>query len=293
MKNNKNDKLPSWIDINYQLQNNNYEIKKLGLMLTPPTQNRKIIKWVTNTLITLLFIAPITYQLSSIYSSGSSPISYDNISHFKSTGTIITPEGTIEGEVNHGISTHPVTNYNFSIAGELGLYSGEIKDVYIIYNENDDNSKLSPNNFHELKNKKNIGPSKTVFAQAFIPFKQIFDDHVIYHKTDFVLKNIHYHTTKTTLFYKPFYILTVDKKNNISIRLLLIKNKSGSGVTSLSSYANFIYSPESLQQAPEYKLFLLSDILKLTSPEKKYDISKENVEKSVNEIRTIANDFYI
>lgn len=291
--------LPEWFNIIQQLQKITYESKKLNdkitelkTLSTPPSLPKKLFIWVRTTLIALIIVAPITYQLSSIYSSANAPISYDNIDYFESIGTEISPEGEIKGKVNSGTILNPVTNYNFSIGGEIKLYSGEIKDIYIIYNEKDDEeSSLSPDNFHELKDKKNTGPSKMTIAQAFIPFKQILSEHVVYHKTDFALKNIHYQTSNKTLFYKPFYILTVDKKNNISIRLLLIKSKDG--VMSISSYANFIYTPQTLQQSPDYKLFSLPNVLKLSSPEKSYNINKKSIEKSVNKIRSIANDFYI
>lgn len=277
--------VPEWMDFYRQYQNicTEIELIKSSLFYKPPFY-KKLIKW----LIGVSIIGSVPYQVNSFLSSSNSPVDY-SISNFSATGTKIDKSGSIHAKTESNEMDSPTLNYTFSINGKFNLYSGKIKDAFLIYKEDDKNQDFSFDDLHTLEIKQNQLTAFHSYAFAFIPLWQSFGK-TTYHSANFSLNEIHYHTTNSKLFYKPFYLLTVDEQNNIHVQLLIIKSKSG--IMSISKDVNFIDSPQALQASPEYHLLSLSEILKAPSDKQSFGLSKEQVQQNVNQILDLFKVFY-
>lgn len=289
---NDNKEKPEWIDLDKKYSDIKYKLDTILEHLTIPKAKeinwkKRLFKW----LFSIAILGSVPYQINTFLSSNHSAINY-KISNFSTTGTQVDKNGKIHGKGNSegGDKNHPTLNYTFSISGNFKLFSGQIKDAYIIYDEKDTKKLFSTTDFHPLSLKKSAMRPFLSYAGAFLPlFETIIP--IAYHSSQFNTNEIHYQTTNLNLFYKPFYILTIDTQNHLNLQLLLIRSKEG--IMSFPNGVNLISDPYSISTPPEYNIIEISEVLKSNSFENSYQIPKKEVQNSAKNIIQIAQNFYI
>lgn len=237
---------------------------------------------VLQTVFGIFIIGQITYQLSSFFDSLNSHISYD-IANIQAVSPQI-----VNGHIQNVEKKLPKgDNVIFTLYGEFQIKSGQIKDSYLIYSKND-NPNIKSDDFHSLKLKYVPFVESWNYLNNIIPYVPMFYNPPL-HIFRFDNK-IHYTTKKSQFFYKPFYILTIDKQNNIDIQLLVVKSYSEIYISDTNT--PFITNETTLTTPPVYKQLYLSDFIKHKSYSNKYDLNLEQIQKSSDQIIEITKNLY-
>lgn len=229
----------------------------------------------------IIIVGRITYQINSFFNSLNSPINY-SISSFNAkpfdinNGKIDTPSKMSKGD-----------NLFFKFSSTLKISSGQIKDFYIVYSTTD-SPNLSLSNFHNLTPKISYNNRFKKYLFSFIPY--LSNSEQIPISTVTFKSKINYQTEKTTYCYKPFYLLTIDKQNNIDIKILMVRSYSELYYSEYN--IPFIMSEESFTTAPSYQLLSPSDFLKTKSVSPKFNTSAKEIQQGIKQITEISKEFY-